>query len=246
MQNPRLQQELRRGSMVRVETEPKRSSPTRSQLTSRFCRAWVLCCQQFASNSQLRILAVERRTRCPEDSDDTTKTGSRSPPPRPVLPVATRLRKIRKPSSTRPLSRGQPRTSDAGPQSPHHSQCFDNGDSPVRRTAVRLGVITWQGLMLAGVTLVVAFSVGMGWHGSEGEGLRQATTLAFMTLALTQVFHAFNARSQKRSAFTRRLFTNGWLWAAVVACLALQAAAVYLRFCNGYFTLLRPVCPTGA
>ena len=47
-----------------------------------------------------------------------------------------------------------------------------------------------------------------------------------MTLALAQVVHAFNARSQRRSAFTSRLFTNGWLWAAVLACVLLQAAAV--------------------
>ncbi len=90
-----------------------------------------------------------------------------------------------------------------------------------------VGLIVWQGLLLAGVTLI-AFAVGMHWHGTEGEGLRQATTMAFMTLALAQVFHAFNARSQRRSAFTRRLFTNGWLWAAVGICLILQAAAVYL------------------
>jgi Ca2+-transporting ATPase len=49
-----------------------------------------------------------------------------------------------------------------------------------------------------------------------------------MTLALAQIFHAFNARSQRRSAFTDRLFTNGWLWAAVGVCLVLQLAAVYL------------------
>ena len=66
------------------------------------------------------------------------------------------------------------------------------------------------------------------WHGTKGEGLRQATTMAFLTLALAQVFHTFNARSQRRSVFTSRLFTNSWLWAAVVICLLLQAAAVYL------------------
>jgi Ca2+-transporting ATPase len=49
-----------------------------------------------------------------------------------------------------------------------------------------------------------------------------------MTLALAQVFHAFNARSRTDSAFTSRLFTNGWLWGAVAVCLILQAAAIYL------------------
>ena len=90
-----------------------------------------------------------------------------------------------------------------------------------------VALIVWQGLLLAGVTLF-AFGVGMHWHGTEGEGFRRATTMAFMTLALAQIFHAFNARSQRRSAFTSRLFTNSWLWTAVVFCLILQAAAVYL------------------
>ncbi len=90
-----------------------------------------------------------------------------------------------------------------------------------------VGLIAWQGLLLAAVTLATFF-VGMQWYGTEGTGLRHAVTMAFMTLALTQVFHAFNARSQRRSAFTDRLFTNGWLWGAVLACLGLQVAAVYV------------------
>jgi len=90
-----------------------------------------------------------------------------------------------------------------------------------------VGLIVWQGLLLTAATLL-AFEIGMQRHGTEGDGLRAATTMAFMTLALAQVFHAFNARSQRRSAFTDRLFTNGWLWAAVAMCLMLQAAAVYV------------------
>jgi len=92
-----------------------------------------------------------------------------------------------------------------------------------------IGLIVWQGLLLAGVTLL-AFFIGMRWYGTEGDGLRHAVTLAFMTLALAQVFHAFNARSQRRSAFDARLFTNGWLWGAVLVCLLLQVAAVYVPF----------------
>ncbi len=86
-------------------------------------------------------------------------------------------------------------------------------------------LIVWQGILLSGTTLM-AYAIGMKWYGDDGEGLRRATTMAFMTLALAQVFHVFNARSQSRSAFTDRLFTNGWLWAAVGTCLVLQAAAV--------------------
>jgi Ca2+-transporting ATPase len=88
-------------------------------------------------------------------------------------------------------------------------------------------LIVWQGLLLAGVTLL-AFFIGMRWYGTQEEALRHSITLAFMTLGLSQVLHAFNARSQTRSAFTARLFTNGWLWAAIAVCLLLQAAAVYV------------------
>ena len=87
-----------------------------------------------------------------------------------------------------------------------------------------LGLIAWQGAMLAALTLI-AFGLGLRWHGTEPDGVRRATTMAFLTLALAQVAHAFNARSQRRSVFTSRLFTNGWLWAAVLVCVLLQVAA---------------------
>jgi len=90
-------------------------------------------------------------------------------------------------------------------------------------------LIGWQGLLLSGMTLL-AFMIRMRWYGSAGAGLRHATTMAFMTLALVQVFHTFNARSQTRSAFTASLFTNAWLWAAVAICLLLQVAAVHTPF----------------
>jgi len=67
--------------------------------------------------------------------------------------------------------------------------------------------------------------------------------MAFMTLALAQVFHAFNARSQRRSAFSDRLFTNGWLWGAVLVCLLLQVAAVYVPLLQ---TVLLTLPPTAA
>ena len=67
-------------------------------------------------------------------------------------------------------------------------------------------------------------------HGAEGEGLKHAITVAFMTLALVQVVHVFSSRSETRSAFDARLFKNGWLWGAVALCVLLQVAAVYVPF----------------
>ncbi len=87
-------------------------------------------------------------------------------------------------------------------------------------------LIVWQGTLLGACTLA-AFAVGMRWYGVVGLGLRHAVTMAFMTLALAQVFHAFNARSKTRSLVSG-LFTNTWLWGATVFCVLLQLAAVYL------------------
>jgi P-type Ca2+ transporter type 2C len=98
-------------------------------------------------------------------------------------------------------------------------------------------LIAWQGILLSAMTLV-AFWIGMRWYGTERPGLDHAITMAFMTLALAQVFHAFNARSQRRTAFTERLFTNRWLWAAIGACIVLQLAAVYTPVLS---TVLRTV-----
>ncbi len=50
--------------------------------------------------------------------------------------------------------------------------------------------------------------MGMRWYGREGQGLAHAVTICFMTLAMAQVFHAFNARSRVRFAFTARLFSG--------------------------------------
>mgnify|MGYP000594087848 CR=1 FL=1 len=88
-------------------------------------------------------------------------------------------------------------------------------------------LIAWQGGVLAACTLI-AFRVGLSWYGDTGDGLRHAETIAFMTLALAQVFHAFNARSANRSIFAGGLFTNSWLWGALLLCTALQVAAVYV------------------
>jgi Ca2+-transporting ATPase len=52
---------------------------------------------------------------------------------------------------------------------------------------------------------------------------------------LFQLFNIFNARSDEKSAFTR-LFTNNWLWAAIVFSLALHVAVVYIPFLQQAFS----------
>jgi P-type Ca2+ transporter type 2C len=97
------------------------------------------------------------------------------------------------------------------------------------------GVITasmWRGIvfigaiMAVGTLLVLDASMPGGFIEGSGD-LRYGQTMAFTTLVLFQLFNAFNARSEERSAF-RGLFSNRLLWAAVVASVALHLVVLYV------------------
>ena len=97
----------------------------------------------------------------------------------------------------------------------------------------------WRGIafvgviMAAGTLFVLDASLPGGFV--EGSGtLPYAQTMAFSTLMLFQIFNVINARSDERSAFVH-LFTNYWLWIAVILSIALQVAVVYLPFLQRAF-----------
>ena len=58
--------------------------------------------------------------------------------------------------------------------------------------------------------------------------------MAFTTLVLAQLFNAFNARSDRASAF-HHLFTNRSLWGAIALSVVLQIAVVHVPFLNEAF-----------
>jgi Ca2+-transporting ATPase len=108
------------------------------------------------------------------------------------------------------------------------------------------GVITggmWSGIffvgaiMAAGTLLVLDASLPGGLI--EGAGnMRYAQTMAFTTLVFFSLFTVFNARSDERSAFVG-LFSNKWLWGAVLLSLLLQAAVIYIPFLQQAFSTVR-------
>ena len=97
------------------------------------------------------------------------------------------------------------------------------------------GVLTpamWRGIVFIGVIMAIGtlFVLDASLPGGfvDGSGdLPYAQTIAFTTLMLFQVFNVINARSDEQSAFVH-LFTNGWLWAALVVSVALQVVVVYV------------------
>jgi P-type Ca2+ transporter type 2C len=90
--------------------------------------------------------------------------------------------------------------------------------------------ILGHGSLIAASTLLVYFiAFGM----DPDDHMRaHTTTLAFMTLALAQVFHAFGARSRDKSIFSSWVLKNPWVWGAVGICVFLQILAVSVPLLN--------------
>lgn len=105
------------------------------------------------------------------------------------------------------------------------------------------GVITrsmWAGTLFTGVIMAIGtlFILDASLPGGliEGSGsLRYAQTMAFTTVVFFSLFVVFNARSDKQSAFVG-LFSNKWLWGAVLLSLLLQVAVVYIPFLQQAFS----------
>lgn len=92
------------------------------------------------------------------------------------------------------------------------------------------GAILYQGILI-GILAFSAYWLGLQW----GQSLEEAHTMAFMTIAFSQLVHAFNARSFDQSLFKMGITTNRPLVYAFLASAALQLAVVYVPFLRGIF-----------
>jgi P-type Ca2+ transporter type 2C len=54
-----------------------------------------------------------------------------------------------------------------------------------------------------------------------------AGTMAFTTLVIFQLYNVLNSKSDTSSVFSARLFSNIWLWLAIISSFALQLIAIY-------------------
>jgi Ca2+-transporting ATPase len=105
------------------------------------------------------------------------------------------------------------------------------------------GVITrsmWAGNLFTGIIMAVGtlFILDSSLPGGlfEGSGsLPYAQTMAFTTVVLFSLFVVFNARSDMHSAFVG-LFSNKWLWGAVLLSFLLQVAVVYVPILQKAFS----------
>lgn len=95
-----------------------------------------------------------------------------------------------------------------------------------------------QGMAWRMALMAAPMAIGTLWYFSYYLDADQAKawTIAFTTLAVFQLFNAFNCRSEKISLFRMNPFSNVWLLAGLGASFALQLVAVYTPFMN---TVLR-------
>ena len=97
-----------------------------------------------------------------------------------------------------------------------------------------LGVnVVIHGLFVAGITLA-AYFVGALLEGADWHSAEQGMTMAFLAMSMTEIFHAYNARSMKGSIF-RLKNQNLLLWGAMLLSLALTTAVIYIPGLNTAF-----------
>jgi P-type Ca2+ transporter type 2C len=97
-----------------------------------------------------------------------------------------------------------------------------------------VGIFFVGAVTAAGTLLVLDASLPSGLIEGSGD-MRYAQTMAFTTLVFCSLFTVFNARSDERSAFAG-LFSNKWLWGAVLLSLLLQVAVIYVPFLQQAFS----------
>ena len=70
--------------------------------------------------------------------------------------------------------------------------------------------------------------------------VEHAITVAFSTIALAQMWHVFNMRGDMRRVFDNEISRNPWIWGALVLCLLLVLAAIYVPALSGVLRLADP------
>lgn len=95
--------------------------------------------------------------------------------------------------------------------------------------------IAFQGVVVTLITLA-AYFIGHYMEAGVWEFVDSAdgTTMAFLTLSMTEIFHSFNMRSLHKSVFTMKSH-NKFLWGAMLASLLCTTAVIYVPFLSAAF-----------
>jgi Ca2+-transporting ATPase len=108
-------------------------------------------------------------------------------------------------------------------------------DEPIINYDMRIGMIT-QTIAKTVVTLL-AFAIGRGDIAIEGiaPSAELATTMAFVTLAASELARAYTSRSELQSVFRIGVFSNPFMQLAVATSLIGLLLVIYVPFLQGAF-----------
>lgn len=97
--------------------------------------------------------------------------------------------------------------------------------------------ILWQGIMI-GLLSLAAYWLAL----DRGRTLEEARTMAFITMAMSQLVHSFNVRSREQSLFILGFFTNRSLVLSFMVSTAALFIVVFSPFLREVFetVILRP------
>ncbi|HEY8035502.1 MAG TPA: calcium-translocating P-type ATPase, PMCA-type [Methylobacter sp.] len=98
-------------------------------------------------------------------------------------------------------------------------------EAPRNPDARILSLRRFGNLFSYGLTMAVG-TLGVLYYGLQ-TGEAYATTLAFTTFVLFQMFNVFNARSEKGTTFNRHFCANQWLWLAILGVILLQILVIH-------------------
>ena len=108
--------------------------------------------------------------------------------------------------------------------------------------------IVYQGIMIGIITLS-AFMIGLATTKEPIDGLtldetkiEVGQTMAFVTLALSELVHVFNIRDNKKSIFRTKIFNNGKLILAVIVSAILMLVVLAIPQLREVFNI--PILPT--
>ena len=107
--------------------------------------------------------------------------------------------------------------------------------------------VIYQGVMIGGLTLL-AFVIGLATTKEPVNGLTLdeskieiGQTMAFLTLALSELVHVFNIRDNKKSIFKTKVFNNSKLIWAVIGSAALMLIIIAIPLLRNIFSI--PLLP---
>ena len=96
-----------------------------------------------------------------------------------------------------------------------------------------------QGLIIALLTVLSYFAaIRMATGAWAIAQSAQGMTMAFLTLSMTEVFHAFNMRSRHGSLLSEKA-QNRWLWLTLAFSLLMTAAVVFVPFLRDAFSFAK-------